>query len=266
MKKLLVLFKIFLGSSFIIGQVGIGTTTPSTTTALDIFATDKGILLPQYTLTVLNNNTSPINNPVVGALIYNTGGTFSKGYYFWNGTNWTKLIVDAEFNQVMKLTYITAASPAILIPDGTTNNTIGDFTVDSNRIVGASESAAGTITLPTGKYRIEYFIDAIRPTSTNSGGALVTGGENFHFFAYSSYIANTTGAALTTVLNDNNLTSYGGGSWISVKFTFYFEVTTPTQSIRLGLRHGTQSSTTLATEVNLGRGSHFVITKFYEGN
>jgi hypothetical protein len=47
------------------GQVGIGTNTPSANAALDVNSTDKGILLPRV------NDTSTVNNPSEGLMIYN---------------------------------------------------------------------------------------------------------------------------------------------------------------------------------------------------
>ncbi len=44
---------------------------PNLSSMLDIVSSDKGVLFPQYELVSLTNNTSPVNNPVKGSIIYN---------------------------------------------------------------------------------------------------------------------------------------------------------------------------------------------------
>jgi len=66
-------------------QVGIGTTNPDNSAALDITSTKKGLLIPRMT----NAQRLAIASPV-GLLVYVTdfdGGTF----LFYNGTDWKEL-------------------------------------------------------------------------------------------------------------------------------------------------------------------------------
>lgn len=73
-------------------QVGIGTTTPNSSSILDVTATDKGMLIPRVSLIAVNNLTSPINTPATGLMIWNTNATVTggagTGFYFYNGTVW----------------------------------------------------------------------------------------------------------------------------------------------------------------------------------
>lgn len=77
-------------------QIGIGTTTPQA--ALDITSTNDGLLIPRVSLTAINS-TSPLTSPTVSELVYNTAtaGTapnnVTPGYYYWNGTSWSKLAI-----------------------------------------------------------------------------------------------------------------------------------------------------------------------------
>jgi len=64
-------------------QVGIGTTSPDPSSALEISATDKGLLTPRMT-TVQRN---AIVNPAIGLLVYDTD-TFS--FWSFNGMSWLK--------------------------------------------------------------------------------------------------------------------------------------------------------------------------------
>lgn len=76
-------------------QVGVGTTTPRA--ALEIHATDGGILIPRVQLTS-PTVAAPVSNPQGGALlegtlVYNLGavapGHLAAGFYYWNGSQWT---------------------------------------------------------------------------------------------------------------------------------------------------------------------------------
>ncbi|MEC5173366.1 hypothetical protein [Chryseobacterium nepalense] len=70
-------------------SVGIGTTTPDASAALDISSTNKGILIPRVALTSITDVTT-ISSPTTGLMVYNTGaGALTyKGFAFWNGTEW----------------------------------------------------------------------------------------------------------------------------------------------------------------------------------
>ena len=73
-------------------QTGIGTTTPDASAKLDVSSTNKGFLPPRVTLASSSDITT-IPNPVTALLVYNTGNNvnLSAGYYYWNGTAWTKI-------------------------------------------------------------------------------------------------------------------------------------------------------------------------------
>jgi len=92
-KALLLSYFIF-NSINLSAQVGIGTTAPADGSILDVESTDKGILIPRVNLTNLNAQ-SPITGDLVDSeslLIYNTNTTTGKGFYYWSGTSWIKLI------------------------------------------------------------------------------------------------------------------------------------------------------------------------------
>lgn len=74
---------LMLTSFTLTAQVGIGTTTPNASAALDITSTNSGILIPRMTQAQKN----AITSPATGLLIYQTDAT--AGFYFYNGTIWT---------------------------------------------------------------------------------------------------------------------------------------------------------------------------------
>ncbi|HPQ09000.1 MAG TPA: hypothetical protein PK995_07205 [Bacteroidia bacterium] len=67
---------------------------PSGDAGLDVNFTDKGVLIPRVNLTSLTTY-APITGggPTESMLVYNTNTTTGKGYYYWNGGRWVKLLV-----------------------------------------------------------------------------------------------------------------------------------------------------------------------------
>lgn len=76
-------------------NVGIGTTTPHPSAALDITANDKGILIPRVFLLSVSDAFT-ISSPTKGLMVYNnntsiTGGS-GEGFYYWDGSVWKQAI------------------------------------------------------------------------------------------------------------------------------------------------------------------------------
>jgi hypothetical protein len=72
-------------------NVGINTTTPDVSAALDVNSTTQGMLIPRMTMAQRDviNMIGGISTPASGLLIYQTDNT--PGFYFYNGTEWTSL-------------------------------------------------------------------------------------------------------------------------------------------------------------------------------
>lgn len=85
MKKFLLLLLFPFSVS---AQVGIGTTTPNSSSILDVTATDKGLLIPRISIPNLNA-AAPVTSPATSLMVYNTNTTTGIGYYYWDGTKWT---------------------------------------------------------------------------------------------------------------------------------------------------------------------------------
>jgi len=66
-------------------NVGINTTTPHASAALDVVSTTQGMLVPRMTA----SQRGLISSPATGLLVYQSDAT--AGFYFYNGTAWTLL-------------------------------------------------------------------------------------------------------------------------------------------------------------------------------
>lgn len=125
MKKILLLLTLVLTAvaGLHAQSVGIGTTSPNTSAALDISATNKGLLIPQINLQS-TTNASTVPSPAVSLLVYNTNATLGVGYYYNAGTttnpNWTKLASSSSGGTAWNLTGNTGTTTANFI--GTTDN------------------------------------------------------------------------------------------------------------------------------------------------
>ncbi len=85
----------------VFAQIGIGTTTPDPSAAVQISSLDKGVLVPNVALSSINNVSLDGTNPAAtGLLIYNTNASVTGGdgigFYFFNGTLWEKLLVNSQ--------------------------------------------------------------------------------------------------------------------------------------------------------------------------
>lgn len=82
MKKSVLIVLFFYAVTKLQGQsIGIGTTNPNTSAAVDIASTSKGLLIPRLTTTQRNAIATPAN----GLMIYNST---EKEYNFYNGNHW----------------------------------------------------------------------------------------------------------------------------------------------------------------------------------
>ncbi|MGI4870785.1 MAG: hypothetical protein ACRYFX_06340 [Janthinobacterium lividum] len=86
-------------------QVGVGTTTPDASAALDVSSTSGGILLPRMTAA----QRAAIASPAPGLLVFQTDGT--PGFYYYSGSFWVNLIT----NIVPNATEAAGVAPTVQV-------------------------------------------------------------------------------------------------------------------------------------------------------
>lgn len=102
MKKitLSVALLLFGGAYMANAQVGIGTTEPHASALLHIDAKDKGVLIPNISLTALDA-ALPVGSPAESLLVYNTNETIGKGFYFWSANKWNRITDGTNINELI---------------------------------------------------------------------------------------------------------------------------------------------------------------------
>jgi Chaperone of endosialidase len=124
--KILSLFIAFLLVSFgMKAQIGIGTTSPSASSALDITSTTGGLLIPRMTAA----QEAAIVSPATGLLIYQTDAT--TGFYYYTGSAWLFL---------NSLTHVTGTLPIANGGTGAGSLTTGQLPFTSGGVMTGSAS------------------------------------------------------------------------------------------------------------------------------
>lgn len=82
-----------------IQNVGINTTTPDASAALDVASTTQGILVPRMD----SAQRAGISSPAKRLLVYQMNGVM-PGFYFYNGTTWTALLSSEQQGPLEKIT------------------------------------------------------------------------------------------------------------------------------------------------------------------
>jgi hypothetical protein len=125
-------------------QVGIGTTTPASSAALEISSKSRGLLPPRMTLTEINN----ISSPVEGLFVYNLS---SKCFQYYNGVKWSECLGQVPANKLDCSSLIVNGTNVISTALNINNtitidvvvNTLDTYTIQTNTVNGYSFSATG---------------------------------------------------------------------------------------------------------------------------
>lgn len=239
MRRFYLVFIIFFSFQFLKSQVGIGTSSPNSSSMLDVYSTSKGILYPSYQLASLTDATSPIQNPANGLIIFNTGGTYSKGLYYWYIDSWYKLFLNSDVPHSMVLstlanvdshaTFGTVGSSVFIFSTSTSPNKFSTFGLLGNTIIGANfNKTTGVVTLPAGKYKLDFSVDVVRQGLWNTGeNPLNPTNQRIYYLSFHTYLLKTDGTPLGEASQDNEILPVGG-SFATFYSCFYINLTEET--------------------------------------
>lgn len=147
-------------------NVGVNTTTPDASAALDVTSTNTGVLVPRLALTA-TNVAAPVTAPAASLLVYNTATAgvapfdVTPGFYYWDGTQWVRLL-----NAPAGCTTLDEAYDCT-VPGGGRIVTVNDGAIEFNQTGGANLQ--------------------VQLVTTDQGAA---GAPNTGFYSYHSGIGN----------------------------------------------------------------------------
>ncbi|RWW96754.1 collagen-like protein [Flavobacterium cerinum] len=101
MKNKLIPLIVALGASYgVYGQVGIGTPNPNNSSQLEIVASDRGILIPNVSLTSTVDVATITNGNINSLLVFNisTIADIKPGYYYWYVDRWHRIITSTDLD------------------------------------------------------------------------------------------------------------------------------------------------------------------------
>lgn len=80
--------------------MGIGTDMPNPSSQLEIVAKDRGVLIPQVSLTGTTDQTTIGSGNIESLLVYNiqTISDVRPGYYYWFEDSWKRIVISDEVN------------------------------------------------------------------------------------------------------------------------------------------------------------------------
>ena len=183
MKRSYILLLLIIAQT-IYAQVAIGKTSLAPSAVLEVSeSTNKGVLLPRVDIVDILNNTSPVNSPAEGLVVYNKGNSISPGLYLWKNNRWTQLADTYNLASYMMLQRTTDYAILGSLANGTYKNfTDAAFTVVSNDIGASYNTGSGIITLPGNSgYLVNVCLNIKTNLESTSGGI---GGTPVHLHQY----------------------------------------------------------------------------------
>jgi hypothetical protein len=218
MKKVFTLLAAVVLTASAFAQVGIGTTTPNDSAALDITSTTKGLLIPRMN----NAQRQAISSPAAGLQVFVTdldGGRFM----FYDGTEWGTLSFAEKRPDAPTIGTAVAgdaqATVSFTAPSSDGGSVITSYTATSSPggiIETLSQSGSGSI-IVTGLTNGTAYTFTV--TATNAIGTSVASGASNSVTLYpTNYPTNSPGALLSgdqkNIINaTNSLKAIGLTDW-----------------------------------------------------
>ena len=221
-KLLSIFFILLIGLGLSAQSVGVNTTSPDPSAALDITSTTKGMLVPRMD----SLQRTMIELPATGLMVYQTNA--NPAFYYYNGTAWTMLSTGGA-SELQKIAEASSTGWRILGRDTANYGNIGQDAVDlsisasssSNRgatgenstAMGSHTTASGTVSTAMGASTIAEgafttamgnLTKALGNNSTAMGAGTIASGESSVTMGDGT-IAQSYGELAVGVYNDTLL-------------------------------------------------------------
>ena len=167
MKKITLIAALLGSAYFANAQVGIGTPTPANSSMLHIEANNKGVIIPNVSLTSTTNFAPITGDQKESLLVYNiadtgTGNTaVTPGFYYWQNNVWqritTKAELDAAIGNVTVIQTDLGNVKKLLQTAYPANNLDTDTTADTVLSGGGMVFTPGSDSSTVGKIEYVYF-------------------------------------------------------------------------------------------------------------
>ena len=204
MKQFFTVLALVVFTATTYAQVGIGTTNPNTSAALDITSTTKGLLPPRMTYA----QRQAISSPATGLMIYCTDCGAGGQAQVYNGTAWVNMIGGEATNQPPTVASTTAASNIF----NTSATSGGNITNDFGHLITARGVCWSTSQNPT-----TADSRTIESGTTGSFTSIITGLTGTTLYYVRAYATNAAGTgyaaqeSFTTTATPQIGDSYQGG-------------------------------------------------------
>ncbi|MCF2492404.1 hypothetical protein [Dyadobacter chenhuakuii] len=187
MKKIVLLFSLLWFQQKLFAQtienVGINTYYPDPSAALDVQATNKGVLLPRVFLQS-NTDAATITNPERGLLLFNTNPGLSdkEGFYFNVGTSAIPTWKNLEENLKLPFSQVQANAGSLFHVENTsqiaTAAAVGAYSGTGQAIAGISSNGSAVHANSDGS-GTGVFASSINATALEVNGKMKITGGNF---------------------------------------------------------------------------------------
>ena len=186
-KLILLVFLMCLINSQSNAQIGIGTTSPNSSAALDITSTSKGLLFPRLTSIERAN----IANPTAGMIIYCTNCGTKGELEIFNGSSWVKTSNSAAAVPILTTTAISSITTTSAASGGTIIDEAGS-TVTSKGLCWSTSpnpTISNSLTTILGAGNFTSSLTGLSSTTTYYVRAWATSGNGT---AYGNQLSFTT--------------------------------------------------------------------------